>query len=64
MTLPDLQDTLLDTMTENEPSQYVSVTVLLVFGALTHQRDLPAPCEPLDESQRELLPVIFNGPAA
>ena len=54
----------LDTMTENEPSQYVSVTVLLVFGALTHQRDVPAMCEPLDEPQRELLPVILDGPTA
>ena len=54
----------LDTMTENEPSQYMPVTVFLVFGALTEQRDVPATCEPLDESQCELLPVILNGPAA
>ena len=54
----------LDTTTQNYPSQYVSVTVLLILGALTHQRDVPATCKPLDESQRELLPVILDGQAA
>src|SRR5262245_11282260 len=42
----------------------MTVTVLLIFGAVAHQGDVILAREVLDQSQRELLAVVLDRPAA
>ena len=42
----------------------MSVTPVLVFRAMAHQRDMSRSRELLDETQRELLPMILDGAAS
>jgi hypothetical protein len=39
------------------------MAVRFVFGAVTHQRHGLSPAQLLDQPERELLPVILDGPA-
>src|SRR5262245_27560968 len=41
----------------------MAVTLLLVFGAVTHERNVPFAGKLLDEAQRELLAVVLDRPA-
>src|ERR1700681_248944 len=51
-------------ITENEPPQDVPVALLLILGAVAHQRH-PAPSrELLHQTQRKLLAMVLNGSAA
>ena len=36
----------------------------LLFPAMAHQRDVPCRGEPFDQAERELLPMVLDGPAA
>jgi hypothetical protein len=54
----------LHAITENEPPQDVPVALLLILGAVAHQRH-PAPArELLHEAERKLLAMVLNGSAA
>ena len=52
------------TTTQNQSSKFVTMTLRLILGAVTHQRDAAGAREFLDETQRELLAMILDGSAA
>src|SRR5262245_49048869 len=39
----------------------MAMTLLLVLGAVAEQRHVAAPCQLLDQPQRELLAVVLDG---
>ena len=53
-----------DFVAGDQSLQEVAMTLLLILGAVTHQRDVAFPREIFDQSQREFLAVILDGPAA
>jgi hypothetical protein len=54
----------LNAITENESPQEMPVALLLILGAVAHQRH-PAPSgELLHQAQRKLLAMVLNGSAA
>jgi len=53
-----------DAVTQNQFPEQTSVTPILVFRAMAHQRDMARAGEPLDETQSEFLSVILDAAAA
>jgi hypothetical protein len=51
-------------ITENEPPQDVPVALLLILGAVAHQRHLAPSRESPHQAQRKLLAMVLNGSAA
>ena len=51
-------------ITENEPPQDVPVALLLILGAVAHQRHVAPSRELLHQAQRKLLTMVLDGSAA
>jgi hypothetical protein len=45
-------------------AEQVTVALLLILSAMAHQRDVSLLSKPCEETQCELLPVVFDRPAA